>query len=510
MIETSITVSFLKVLWNTFENSWIYSFVLSVISFFVSSYNCSLLKRIILDCGNFEKYTESSLFYNLLSVIISFVLSVVRAITGFVSTIFDGSIIKKTYINWFKSSSVFSFEGFFSLCIVGMFLVPHDYWNNMYALLIALFLCVIYAFGVSQKSVPFGTNFKKVPFQLLFFIFAVSLSVLVSHDMIDSIRIFVFFATSFILCLLVFSFLRNKDVLEKFMHISYIVLIAMSLLGIVQRVLGVEADASLTDLTLNKGMPGRVFGTLGNPNNFAEYLMIFIPFGFAYSFSRKTKDTAFVCTLMMALPIGAILLTYSRSGWIALAAAVVVYIALYNYKLFPALFATIFVALPFIPSSIYNRILTIGNVSDSSSSYRINIWTGCLDMLKDFWFTGIGLGPGSFANVFPKYALGETTVVMHSHMQFMEMMVEGGVLLFIAYVWLLASVIKRACVASTNISDSSLKHYMVASAASVTGISLIGLFEYCWFYPRVMFAFFIGLGICLSLIRLVNNCNNKE
>ena len=39
--------------------------------------------------------------------------------------------------------------------------------------------------------------------------------------------------------------------------------------------------------------------------------------------------------------------------------------------------------LPFIPQSIYNRILTIGNVKDSSSSYRITIWTGVLKMLKE-------------------------------------------------------------------------------------------------------------------------------
>jgi O-antigen ligase len=207
----------------------------------------------------------------------------------------------------------------------------------------------------------------------------------------------------------------------------------------------------------------------------------------------------------MALPLLAILLTYSRSGWIALAAAVVVYIALYNYRLFPVFFVGGAFALPFIPQSIYERILTIGNLNDSSSSYRMDIWTGCFEMLKKYWFTGIGLGPGAFARVFPEYAVGETTVVRHSHMQFMEMMVEGGVLLFIAYIALVFGLIRRSCVAAGKAGDSEIKHFAVASCASIAGITLIGLFEYCWFYPRVMFAFFISAGLCLAISRMISD-----
>jgi O-antigen ligase len=137
----------------------------------------------------------------------------------------------------------------------------------------------------------------------------------------------------------------------------------------------------------------------------------------------------------------------------------------------------------------------------------MDIWSSCLEMLKKYWFTGVGLGPGAFAKVFPEYANGEITVVMHSHMQFMEMMVEGGIILFAAYIILVFSLIKRAVIAASP-ANGEMKHYCVAAASSIAGITLIGLFEYCWFYPRVMFAFFISAGLLFAITKLAKNENN--
>ena len=93
---------------------------------------------------------------------------------------------------------------------------------------------------------------------------------------------------------------------------------------------------------------------------------------------------------------------------------------------------------------------------------------------------------------------------MHSHMQFMEMLVEGGILCFIGYIAMAYGVIRAACVASARVTDG-FKHYVVAAAASISGITLIGMFEYCWFYPRVMCAFFISVGLCLAVSRMAEN-----
>lgn len=508
MLQNSITFSLIKKLWYLLRSSVLFNIVLSILDFFVGSFRESRFKKVLLGIGELGKYVDSSLFYNLIAFVLGFFVRVAVKVSAFVLGFAKTSLAGKIYKTAFFDSLIFGYGNFFPFLLVAIFLVPHDMWENVYGLGIAFVLCVLYIFSLAyENKKSFELSVKKIPFSMIFFAFALLLSVVISHDRSDSIRVLFFFITSFALCFSVYGRLNSREMLESFMRAIYFALIIMSAFGIVQRILGVEANASLTDLELNKNMPGRVFGTLDNPNNFAEYLTIFMPYGFAYAMSRKQSSVKFLYTLGMALPLLAILLTYSRSGWIALAAAVVVYIALYNYKLFPAFFVGGVFALPFIPQSIYERILTIGNLNDSSSSYRMDIWTGCFDMLKNYWFTGIGLGPGAFARVFPEYAVGETTVVMHSHMQFMEMMVEGGVLLFIAYIALVFGLIRRSCVASGKAGDPMMKHFAVASCASIAGITLIGLFEYCWFYPRVMFAFFISAGLCLAISRMISDEN---
>ena len=56
--------------------------------------------------------------------------------------------------------------------------------------------------------------------------------------------------------------------------------------------------------------------------------------------------------------------------------------------------------LPFVlPETIINRFLSIGNMADSSTSYRVYIWLGTIAMLKDYWFCGIGPGAAAFNQV---------------------------------------------------------------------------------------------------------------
>ena len=506
MLQNSLTFSLLKKLWQEFSSSRVFAIMRCMLDFVADGFDKSFCKRFLMKLGDLSVYTEDSIFCRTISVIISFFVNLFAKIAGFVLKLSKGGIVSKFYEKYVSESLFLGIENLFALFCAAIFLIPHDYWNNLYGLIISFVLFDFYIFSLARnekKLLP--SEAKKLPLSIVFFIFSILLSVVISNAVGDSIRILFFFATSFMLTISVSGRISTKIMLQSFMRCEYFILLIMSLFAIVQRVIGVEADASLTDLTLNKNMPGRVFGTMDNPNNLAEYLTVFIPFGFAFAVSKKNIKEKLLLLCGMVLPFVAILLTYSRSGWIALACSVIVYIALYNYKLFPIFITGGIFALPFIPQSIYDRILTIGNLKDSSSSYRMDIWEGCLKMLKKYWFTGIGLGPGAFAQIFPEYATGETTVVMHSHMQFMEMMVEGGILLFLAYIILVFATVKRAVIASSYAKCDDMKHYCVAATASISGITLIGLFEYCWFYPRVMFAFFISVGLCFAISKLASH-----
>ena len=49
--------------------------------------------------------------------------------------------------------------------------------------------------------------------------------------------------------------------------------------------------------------------------------------------------------------------------------------------------------MPFIlPASLWARIASSVTMSDSSSLYRVSIYTAALDIIRHYWVTGIGIG----------------------------------------------------------------------------------------------------------------------
>ena len=61
----------------------------------------------------------------------------------------------------------------------------------------------------------------------------------------------------------------------------------MCLYAVIQSIAGIETDAMLTDIANNKGMAGRAYSTVENPNNFAEIVVLLIPFIAALFFGEK-------------------------------------------------------------------------------------------------------------------------------------------------------------------------------------------------------------------------------
>ena len=490
---------------ETFLQSGLYAVLLAIVNFFAGAYAESGLRKFLVGKGDIERFAPDSAFYRVLGGVICGFIGFFAGICKALRTGVKDSAVVRLFCAVFRGSYRERYVYFVAFVSVFIFIIPHNYWSNTFGLLFAMLLFALYIVAVSgAKSISRpGTNFNAVWFSMLMFGFSLLVSCFISYDRADSVRVLMFFFTSFMLCMVLYASLRSSrdfDIMGGFM---YAALIITSLLAFAQRVMGVEADASLTDLTLNKDMPGRVFSTLGNPNNYAEFLVLFMPFAFAFALSHEKgtfKRRALICG--MILPLGAILLTYSRSGWIALAIAAAIFIMLYDKRLIPVFAILGLCALPFIPASIWNRILTIGNLQDSSSSYRVDIWTGCIRMLKEYWFTGVGLGTGGFAEIYPRYAVGESGVAPHSHMHFMEMLVELGVLGFLSYISMTFCLIRRSFVTSSRNTDAGIRNYAIASAASMTGIVLIGCFEYCWFYPRVMFAFFVCAGLAMAAHRV--------
>lgn len=495
-----LIVYMVKGLYGLFLDSRLSHALLKVVDFFADGFSGSGTRKILIGSHELEDYADSSVFYKVFSKLVKGVIDLFAGIFGGLYKYGEGSVVNKIYNGIFKRTYEENYIYFVAFVSVFIFVIPHNFWSNTFGMLFAVLLFGLYVIALAGKNnihAP-GRNPKKLWFSILMFGMSLVLSCFVSYDVGDSIRVLMFFITSFMLCFVMYSSIKDEDGLNVVCGFMYLALMITSVFGIIQRIMGVEADASLTDLSLNEAMPGRVFSTMGNPNNFAEFLVLFMPFALAFALNMKNKTGKSTYLFGMLLPLMAILLTYSRSGWIALAIAAIVFVSLYDKRLIPVFIVVGIIAIPFIPQNILNRILTIGNLEDTSSSYRVDIWTGCFAMLEDYWFTGVGLGTGGFAEIFPTYGVGESYVAPHSHMHFMEMLCELGALGFVSYIVMTFTLMRRSFKSTSRRVPAEVRNVAIGAAAAMTGIILIGCFEYCWFYPRVMFAFFVCAGVAMA------------
>lgn len=388
------------------------------------------------------------------------------------------------------------FGGLFFAAMVMLF---NSYWNNLYGVMGAFALLVLLYIGFARRRERSIRTAAAGPFMPIY-ILAVLYAFAISPSYSESLRFLLFQLTGIVLVYLMVSGLRSLKDLRTFIYILLAAVTLAGLYGCYQRILGVEPDDSLVDMTLdlNKNMPGRIYSTYGNPNNFAELLVLTIPLYLAAIFNEKRTKMKLLVFLFMLPPILAIAMTYSRSSWIGLVLALLLFVTLKNWRLLPLVLVLGLLALPFLPASIYNRILSIGVLEDSSTSYRFHIYREFFLLLRDKWLTGVGLGSDvvydAIKSGYPQMANGYYPV--HAHNNYVQIWAEMGAVGLLGYLGLVLNSFKRGvrAVCARRL-PAEAENYLIALVGSLAGILVISIAEYTWFYPRVMFMFWSVIGL---------------
>lgn len=397
------------------------------------------------------------------------------------------------------------FEYFCAALFAMMLIIPHESWNNGYAIGLSAVLAVMYwLLLISGQS--FGIDVRRISVCLFAFAVASAGGAFMAPSRSDGVRVLLMLAASVIFMLTIWGSVSDIGRLTGFVRIMCIGLFVMCIYGLYQHLTGVESVAALTDLANNKGMPGRVYSTFGNPNNFAEAVVLLLPFLYALIITEGKKPVKFIWCGVLAVCVASLFMSYSRACYIAFAVSAVVFVMMYDWRLvFPLLLAGL-VCIPFLPESVMNRILTIGSLNDTSNAFRVYLWDGVGDMLKDNWLMGVGLGPDAFMRAYRPYASFLALNAPHSHMIYLELFVELGIIGGVGFFGYMMSSVRRGIVTVSNASGRC-RIMAIAAISSFAGIAFTGAAEYIWFYPRVMFLFWIVLSILLSAVRLERRKN---
>ncbi len=176
---------------------------------------------------------------------------------------------------------------------------------------------------------------------------------------------------------------------------------------------------------------GRAIGTFILPGELAGYLIVFLPI--AYAVSRIAKNAALRMLATVALIAGAIamIMTFSRTGWIGLASAVAFLAAMRSRTKHAALA----LAAVIVGAALIAVLLLFNAHHDPSENYtRLSIWQTAIAVIDRFPLTGVG--PFGFSRLYALVRMpdGDATA-FHAHSLYLTFLAELGIVGVTAIGW---------------------------------------------------------------------------
>jgi O-antigen ligase len=192
----------------------------------------------------------------------------------------------------------------------------------------------------------------------------------------------------------------------------------------------------------------------------------------------------------------ALLMTYSRGGWLSLVVALGVMLLCLGPRWVPLCIAALVLLAPFLPANILNRLLTIFNTGDSSIYTRAYIYSAMAGLIALYPVFGVGLGPAAVRHGIAVTGVYRATATFgHGHNTFLQIWAEMGIFGLIAFIGS-AAVAVRGGLQLRRAEDPILRAAGVGSACGLCASLFFGITDYAWSYPRVMvlFWFVFALG----------------
>lgn len=389
-----------------------------------------------------------------------------------------------------------------SWLVMLLWVIPFTYWNNAYSLIGFTLLLILFYAG-SMRRPDFRLDMAAVGFYPVVLFGAMAMSVVNSYAPSQSLR-FVFYHLSAALCVVVtVSAVRHAEDLKRLAAGGGVCVLASSLYGVFQRIQGVEVNRSNVDLKVNAGMPGRVESYFDNANTFCEVLLLLLPLVIALILCSRHLYSRLIAAGILVAGVAAAGMTYSRASWVGIACAMAVFVFLWKPKLIPLCAVLCVLCIPLLPTTIWNRILTIGNRSDSSTLNRLPTLRAAVEVIASRPIRGVGLGTAT-----PKIFIADWNLYhadfpyVHSHNFYLEVWLQMGILGVVSFTASMLWNIKQAAHTVRHCENSTARTITCAAAAALCGAMVCGLADYLWNYPRVMVIFWFVFAMALAGVKV--------
>jgi len=364
-------------------------------------------------------------------------------------------------------------------------------------------IILLTSFATLLKSVcekDFTWKIEGVGINIIYFLAFMLLSSLFSFARTKSMMVWGIYLIFLTFFFTVTNVVKTKKQLYGVIKVFLIAGAIVSIYGVLQYVFNWNTSNAWIDEEMFENATMRAYSTMENPNVLGEFLLILIPFSAFFMVStsyKRLEKYVWIATFVIA--VLCMVFTQSRGCWIGLLFASAIFITFYNGKLWGLLpFALL--AIPFfMPETMIERFLSVGNLEDSSTSYRVFIWLGTIIMLKDFWIGGIGMGEGAFRSVYPFYSFN-SIIAPHSHNLYLQLLVEGGIgALIIFLITMIVFYKKTSDIYVKNGRKDKDSILALTIISGVSGFLIQSLFDYTFYNYRMMAMFFMTLAFASTL-----------
>jgi O-antigen ligase len=252
--------------------------------------------------------------------------------------------------------------------------------------------------------------------------------------------------------------------------------IAVSLLALAQEVVG-----SPSSLLVNGHTLPRIAGPLEGPNQLAGYFDVAIPFALAFAVRERMN----VARIAVFVAVIADILTFSRGGLLGAVAGVVGLAVVYRSQIKAAL-------APIGAGIVGGLAITFfwSIVAESTGLLRWWNWqstyAGGVGTRSQLWHAAItlwkqhpifGVGAGNFELDIPQTGL--RGVRTHANSLYLQALVEGGIPLIAATLWLVYVSI------ATFVRERLESPFVAAALAASIALAIHQVVDYLTFYPKV-------------------------
>lgn len=251
--------------------------------------------------------------------------------------------------------------------------------------------------------------------------------------------------SAFLTFFLVAQAFRTRTDLSQLAWFIVLLSFSVSLFAIIQHFSSNGKIYWLQSLTI----PGEFFGPYVNRNHFAGFVELTMPMGLALiAFRGVRRDLIPLVTLLVIVPVGAIVLSASRAGIISTIFQLALLLVLARRQadhrgqilgLAAATIAAVVLISWLGTGTTLERFSALHSGDDVSLVRRASMARGALHIFFDHPIKGCGLG--ALVDVYPRYeTMYDGRTVDHVHNDYAETLAETGILgglCGVAFLWLL-------------------------------------------------------------------------